>query len=355
LATDASGHTTVASDSFTLNFFPSMAGTYQGLFFDPTNVSASNAGSISFTLTASGVASGNLTFPLATYPFHFQVSTTGEQTVQESGKLGLLDLTTIFDVNNLSGQMTGFVTQASGSVPLTAYRKVTKLSTSTAPAPGKYVLSLEPVTPTNGILDGPPGDSYAALNISASGSLAVAGTLADNTPFSLSAGVFTNGVWPLYANLFKGGGMLIGWETNMPSGACTGTLFWIKGTNGIYYPDGVQENLNSVGAKYVPPTPGTPCQIVFGGGTLGESLLTNMFSFNTAGAIVPAAGTTDKLTGSILSTGVLSKGSILNPINTQILKFSGAFVSPSQGGGGFTLDTGTQTGYFEINLTPSPQ
>jgi hypothetical protein len=40
----------------------------------------------------------------------------------------------------------------------------------------------------------------------------------------------------------------------------------------------------------------------------------------------------------------------LNPNNNQILKFSGAFVSPTQGGGGFTLDTGTQTGYF--NLAP---
>ena len=77
-------------------------------------------------------------------------------------------------------------------------------------------------------------------------------------------------------------------------------------------------------------------------------MLTNTFSFNAAGAIVPAAGTTDKLTGTLLLTGVLSKGSILNPINSQILKFSGAFVNPAQGGGGFTLDAGTNTGYFEI-------
>jgi cyclophilin family peptidyl-prolyl cis-trans isomerase len=353
MATDASGKTTLASDSFTLNFYPSIAGTYHGLFFDPTNVTALNAGSTTFTLNGSGVVSGNLMFPLASYPFHFQMGATGAGAVQLNGSLGPLNLTNlIFDVTNLSGQMTGYVTQASGSVPLTAYRAVTKLSTGTTPSPGKYVLSLEPVTPTNGILDGPLGDSYAAVNVSAGGNLAVAGTLADNTPFSLSTGVFTNGVWPLYASLFKGKGMLIGWETNQPTGACTGELFWIKSpTNGIYYPAGVQEDLNSIGAKYVPPTPGAQYQIVFGGGTLG-SLVTNVFSFNAAGTIVPAAGATDKLTGSLLSTGVLSKGSILNPMNSQILKFSGALVSPSQGGGGFTLDTGTQTGYFEINLAP---
>jgi cyclophilin family peptidyl-prolyl cis-trans isomerase len=349
MATDASGHTTVASDTFTLDFYPSIAGTYHGLFFNPDNISATNAGSISFTLSSSGVVDGNLTFPLGNYPLHLQMGATGAGIAQLSGKLGALDLTMIFDATNLSGQMTGLVTQAS-EVPLTAYRAATKLSTSTAPSPGRYVLSLEPETPTNGILDGPPGDGYAAVIASAGGNLAVAGTLADNTPFSLSTGVFTNGVWPLYASFYKGDGMLIGWETNLPTGVCTGALFWVRGpTSSTYYPGGVQEDLNSVGAKYVAPTAGTPYQIVFGGGTLNE-LVANVFSFNAARTIVPAAGTTDKLTGSLLSTGVLSKGSILNPNNNQILKFSGAFVSPTQGGGGFTLDTGTQTGYF--NLAP---
>jgi hypothetical protein len=339
-----------------LNFYPSIAGAYHGLFFDPGNISETNAGSISLTLNGTGVVNGNLTFPHGGYPFHFQMGATGVGTVPKNGSLGPLDLTMIFDVTDLSGQMTGFVRQGSEVTPLTAYRAASKLSTSTAPSPGKYVLSLKPETPTNGILDGPLGKSYASVIVSAGGNLAVAGTLADNTPFSLSTGVFTNGVWPLYASFDKGHGMLIGWETNS-TGVCTGALFWIKSpTNGIYYPGGVQEDLNSVGAKYVPPTAGTQYQIVFGGGTLGQAWVTNVFSFNAAGRIVPAAGTTDKLTGSLLSTGVLSKGSILNPITSQILKFSGALVGPSQGGGfpvqggGFTLDTGTQTGYFEINL-----
>jgi peptidyl-prolyl cis-trans isomerase A (cyclophilin A) len=352
MATDALGHSTVVSDSFKMNFYDSIAGTYHGLFFNPGNISNTSAGSISFTLSANGIVNGNLTFPHGNYPLHLQMGANGASGGEIYGSLGALELTLIFDVTNLSGQMTGFVTPDSGQIPLTAYRAATKLSTSTAPSPGKYVLSLEPETPTNGILDGPLGTNYAAVNVSANGSLAVAGTLADNTPFSFSTGVFTNGVWPVYASFYKGDGLLIGWETNLPTGVCTGALFWIKGpTNSVYYPDGVQENLNSVGAEYVRPTPGTQYQIIFGGGTL-TSPVTNVFSFNSAGAIVPVGAPTDKLTGSLLSTGVLSKGSILNPITSQILKFSGAFVSPSQGGAGFTLDAGTNTGYFEINLTP---
>jgi hypothetical protein len=107
----------------------------------------------------------------------------------------------------------------------------------------------------------------------------------------------------------------------------------------------VQENLNLAGAKFVKPASGTNYQIVFAGGAL-TSPVTNIFSLNTAGALVPAGGTTDALTGSLLSTGVLSKGSIV--IDSQTIKFSGAFFSPSQGAG-FTLGSGTNTGYFEIH------
>jgi cyclophilin family peptidyl-prolyl cis-trans isomerase len=352
MATDASGHTAAASDAFTLDFYASLAGTYNGLFFNPGNVAGTNAGSISFSLNNTGVVEGNLLFPVAKYPLHFGMGANGASVAGLNGSLGALDVTLIFDVTNLSGQMSGYVTLAGEQIPMMAYRATRKLSTSTAPSPGKYDLSLEPETPTNGILDGPLGDSYATVIASGGGSLAVAGTLADTTPFSFSTGVFTNGVWPLYASFDKGGGMLIGWETNLPTGVCTGALYWIRGpTNSIYYPNGVQEALNSLGAQHVAPTAGAQYQIVFGGGSLGE-LVTNFFSFNAAGTIVPAAGTTDKLTGSILSTGVLSKGSILNPNTSQILKFSGAFINPMLGAGGFTLDTGTQTGYFQINSVP---
>jgi hypothetical protein len=348
IATDSSGHTATASDEFTVDFYASLAGTYNGLFFNPGNVAGTNAGSISFTLGDTGVVEGNLIFPVAKYPLHFGMGPTGASVGQEYGSLGTLDLTLIFDATNLSGQLSGYVTLAGEQIPMKAYRAASKLSTQTTPSPGKYDLILEPETPTNGILDGPLGDGFATVIASGNGSLAVAGTLADATPFSFSTGVFTNGVWPVFASVYKGQGMLIGWETNLPTGVCTGALFWIRGpASSTYYPNGVQEALDSVGALHVPPTAGSQYQIVLGGGSL-DVPVTNIFSFNAAGAIVPAAGTLDKLTGSLLSTGVLSKGSIVNPITSQILKFSGAFVNPTQGGAGFTLDTGTQTGYFNI-------
>ncbi len=62
----------------------------------------------------------------------------------------------------------------------------------------------------------------------------------------------------------------------------------------------------------------------------------------------------DKLKGALLlSTGVL-KGSVVNPSTGKTLDFSGVFLSPSLGGGGFTLDADAQTGYFDIIPASGP-
>jgi cyclophilin family peptidyl-prolyl cis-trans isomerase len=345
LATDTTGKMTLASEKFVVNYYPSIAGIYNGLFLDPASVTSSTAGSVSFTLTDNGLVYGNLTFPGQTYTVYFPVGPTGTTTLEATG--AALYLTVSFDITNFSGVMTGSVFQGFEESPLTAYRTIRTLSANSTPSPGIYVLNLEPVAPANG----PPGDSFASVIMSAGGNLAVAGTLAfASTPFSFSTGVFTNGVWPFYTTLYKGNGMLIGWETNLPSGDCTGTLYWVKSpTNGLYYTNGIFEQLDSVGAKFVAPKPGTNYQIVFGGGTL-ESLVTNEFSFKN-NVIVPAVGTTNKLTGTLTALGVL-KGSILNPFNDEKLPFTGAFISPTNGGGGFTLDISNQTGFFGIGLAP---
>jgi hypothetical protein len=244
--------------------------------------------------------------------------------------------------------MTGFLEFGNEVCPLTAYRQAPKLSTNTVPSTGKYVLNLQPVIPTNGPVDGPAANSFAALTMEAGGTAAVAVTLADDTSFSFSTGVATNGVWPLFKGFYNGHGMLIGWETNLPSGQCMGTLYWVKAiTNGNYYTNGVQEVLNSVGANYVPPPAGAQFQIVFGSDTLPEPL-TNSLTAKIAGQLDPVPGSTDKLLISLLPTGVIT-GSILNTNDNKTLKFNGVFLGPSLGGSGFILDTDKTAGVFVIS------
>ena len=350
IATDATGKTTLASERFSLNFYPNIAGTYRGLFFDPTNISGTNAGSISFYLSANGLLNGNLAFPLRNYSLFFALGSAGSIQLYAQGFGGAtLTLNMNFDVTNFVPQMSGFVQQGGEVCPLMAYRAAAKLSTNTPP--GRYVLSLQPVIPTNGPVDGPAADSFAALNLEPNGVAAVAGTLADNSPFSLSAGVSTNGIWPLYAKFYNGHGMLIGWETNLAPGQCNGALFWSKSpTNGLFYTNGVAEELNSGGAMFVPPAPGTNYQIVFTSDTLATPL-TNLLTVPTKGRFVPAPGSTDKLTISLLSTGVIN-GTILNPADNKTLAFHGVFLGPSTDSSGFILDTDKQAGSFVLSPLP---
>ena len=57
----------VLTANFASNLFPSVQGTYTGLFLDPGNVSPSTAGYVSITTRASGAFSGQLVFPARTY------------------------------------------------------------------------------------------------------------------------------------------------------------------------------------------------------------------------------------------------------------------------------------------------
>jgi uncharacterized protein (DUF2141 family) len=352
IATDATGKTTLASQSFLLNFFPNIAGYYHGLFLDPSNVSGTNAGSISFVLRVNGLLTGNLTFPVRNYVLYFYLGSTGAIQLYGNGEGPAGDTLVLnmnFDMTNFVPTMTGFVEQGGEVCPLVAYRATTKLSTNTVPSPGPYVLSFQPVIPTNGPVDGPSADSFAALTMEPYGSALVAGSLADgSTPFSLSTGVSTNGIWPIYASFYNGHGMLIGWETNLPSGQCNGTLFWSKSpTNGLYYTNGVEEALESVGAKYVAPPPGTNYQIVFTSDTLALPL-TNLLTVPTKGLFRPAPGSTDKLTISLLPTGVIN-GTIFDAAENKTLTFHGVFLGPSTNSSGFILDTDKRAGSFVLS------
>jgi cyclophilin family peptidyl-prolyl cis-trans isomerase/uncharacterized protein (DUF2141 family) len=349
IVTDATGQSTLVSEKFTVNLFPYIAGSYHGLFFDPASISEVSAGAISLVLSSNGVAHGVLAFPLVSIPFeNLQVGLSGSVEVLGRGYAGtefLLKLS--FDVTHLSGQMSGFVEFAHQVCPMAAYRQAGDLSTNTAPSTGKYVLSLQPVNVSS---NQPAANSFAALTVASNGSVAVAGILADNSPFSFSTGISTNGIWPVYSGFFNGFGMLIGWETNLPSGQCIGTLVWIKGAGlGNYYTKGVGEELISIGTNYVAPPAGADYQIVFDSGTLAVPLTNSLTVTN--GQLVPSASFTDQLAITNLSTGVIT-GTILNTNDNKTLKFKGVFLGPSQGGSGFILDTDKRAGTFVISPLP---
>jgi hypothetical protein len=228
---------------------------------------------------------------------------------------------------------------------------MTQLPTNTVA--GKYVLQFGTIT--NQSATGPTNDGFATLSISPSGALNLGGTLADDASFSEGVGVSKDGVWPVFANLYSGHGLLIGWETNVigADGAAgsTGVLNWIKApTRNSYFGNGFSILASSTGTNYVAPVAGSQYQVAFVGGSVNPAL-DNTRTVSAAGQFIPEAGAPDKLKISLSTAGVIT-GTIYNPADNKTLKILGAFTSPSLGGSGFILDPNGQTEPFQITLVP---
>jgi cyclophilin family peptidyl-prolyl cis-trans isomerase len=345
VATYGSGESSAISEKFAVLDFKRVTGTYSGLFIcTNTTVTSTNSGFFTFTLGASGVFSGKMLFP-AYKPVSINTSFYANGSLGFSlnfpGNLVYVDL--YLDLTNGTDALTGSVFSHANSwaSQLICYRAVTKLSTKTTPATGKYILSLDPT-------NWPNTNGYASLSVGSSGALALSGALPDSASFSESARVSKDGVWPLYVIPagYKTNGMLMGWETNQASNSISGQLYWYKAPNvGTYYTNGVNTNVNSTGTNYVSPAKGS-YSIVFQAGT-NSVLGSNDLSVAHVGAQFKPGSTTDtdKLAISLSTSGVLT-GHFVTNNDSKPLQFNGAFFGQSQGGSGFILEGDGQTGYF---------
>ncbi|HEY3914111.1 MAG TPA: peptidylprolyl isomerase, partial [Verrucomicrobiae bacterium] len=351
VASDSAGHQTMASESFKVLFYPNIAGAYYGIFL-ATNIAPTTCGYMAMTVNASGAVSGILQFPLRTYSITWSLGTSGDTGwLAGSGFDGPsgpdVYFNIQFDLTNGTDSAAGYVYWKGTFADLVAYRGVKTLPTNTLA--GKYMLSLE--TLTNLATSDPTNDGYAALSVSSTGTMTVAGTLADNSTFSHTTGISKDGVWPFYSTLYGGGGLILGWETNVigPSSGSSGslgTLFWVKPSgHGPYYPNALGIIASSIGTNYVAPVNGSQYEVVFSGGTINPAV-SNLLTV-TKGKFVPAASASDKLTITLSASGAIT-GTIHNAANNKTLPIRGSFTSPPVGGSGFVLDTDGQADPFQI-------
>ncbi len=357
-ASNEAGMSTIISENFLILPCAAVAGTYSGLFISTNNPAPTNSGFLTFTVEPSGIYSGKMVFPayaplpiyslvFTNIDFVFGVSEFSLPSFYGNPLSGSIFL----DFNSGSDVAYGTISSAAWSSQLICYRAVTKLAATTTPAPGKYILSLQPANQTNGLAT----NGYASLAVAKNGAMALSGALPDNTTFSQSPRVSKDGVWPLYAVPAGDGnnGMLIGWETNSSPGSCSGQLYWYKAPNvGAYDMGGIgvvsNMLLNATGTNFVRPAAGSQYSIVFEGGTIVPPL-TNTLTVTNAGQFVAAGSPADNLKISLSANGVIT-GSILNTNDNMTLRFKGAFISPAQGGSGFIPEAGGKMGCFELQV-----
>jgi hypothetical protein len=321
----------VLQANFMTNVFLAAQGTYSGLFA-PTNFDRQQAssGSVSFTVTSSGAVSGNLDLAGQIVTLSGKCDFDGTAEIVSKPVNGIHALTTTLHLDFADQSVSGTVSNGIFTAQLNGYRDVFSSSQPATEFEGQYTLILS--GSTNPAV-GPFGASYGTVKVSSSGTVMLAGSLADGTAISQSSVVSQNGYWPLYVNLSSGNGSLWGWNYfSNHTVTAPSALSWINATNpsktALYRSGFTNQQETLIGGLYVS-TSSLPIDFTatLAGGDL-PFVITNDVVISDDDKITPAnSSDTNKLMLTITkSTGVIS-GSFVNPSDSkQTIKINGVIL-----------------------------
>jgi hypothetical protein len=229
----SNGMTLVAN--FVTNPFPAVAGTYKGLFLEPSNVQPDSSGTFALQLGQSGSFSGKLGMNGTSYPFNGKFNLTGASTVPvlrhalPPTVLGLQ-----LDRAVESGKLGGWVTNLVGTnivvSEVLAERNLFNASSNPAPQAGTRRFTLR---------RGPDHTEIGRgqATIAKSGTVKIQGLWSNNLRFALSTVLFAHdfdgGNVPFYLSYYGGTEIIIGLPNfrGHPDDI-SGVLSWVlSGTN----------------------------------------------------------------------------------------------------------------------------
>ena len=339
-----------------------MAGTFNGLLTDPTP-ELSTIGPITLKIATSGTFSGKVSLAGVSYAFTGTFPATGIAptiTIDRKPPLNDLILDLALDVINGTQRVTGELTDTVFTSVVQLDRIVYNTTTQLLPAGfvGPYTALLMPTEVGAGI---PTGDGYATVNVSASGTVMLAGKLANSVGITYSAPIVGTGTWPIHISLHAGKGALNGaanFVNNPGVSDIAATLLWFKPpTSGAYHPAVIATELTFVGSRYVPPTKGqrvlrfanTAPNGTFTAtdGNLAGNLTVDFTLDEANKIIVPAHPSKLKL--SITTTTGLLSGSFLDGTKTRTL---GGVVYQDQNVGSGFFPGPTVSGLIQLDSKP---
>jgi len=347
----------VLTANFVSNFFLPARGTYNGLFFNPTNVAAESSGMLKGLLLATnGTFSAQLLKSGTAYPLagRFDVSGRYSNSLGKASAPGGL-LKVHLEVDRAAGQIVGTVSNTQWSAGLKAEMAGTHLPSA------EYTLLLAPSS--NAPANSPPGDGYALVT-NLMGMVAFSGRLADGTAITPAAAASQNWDVPVYSgSLYGNAGLLLGWInlTNLDAAAPSNTLAWIKPASRSYppYTNGFTNTLQLQGGLWTNPPVKAPA-IALTNGLLVISNASLNLPFHIAvsnnDALVklaasPTNAMTNSMTGSIApKTGLLTV-TFGNGNGKATTQGFGAILQTQTNGGGYFLGA---TNAGSISLLPAP-
>jgi hypothetical protein len=343
----------VLTATFVENPFVPLAGTFDGLFYPLSGVDPTNSGSFTMTLTGGGQASGKILMGTTSYPFSgvqfHPIEGYASVVVQRGRTLPPLSLEVTLAFDQTEAQtmpVTGTVrainpTDADQSLwisDLTA-KKVQK----NASLQGNYTFADYPGAYNEfDSRPAPMGSGTGTISVDAKGGVKLTGNLADGTALSLSSALHADGEWPVFAPLYGGRGLLIGWavfdsDDVLHPRAMVGNLMWIKPpattTTDKYHREGFSTPRTIYATRYQAPKTGvsafgwTQGELRFEFGNLTD-VLNAALSYRTNKYVVDGLPRT---TLTITSASGLLSGSFINPATGKTTPFKGAILQFPEG------------------------
>jgi len=339
--------------------FPSLMGTYSGLFYDTNGVTHPGSGFITINLTGNtGAFNGTVQIGPSKWSLAGQFDAAGDATFTVNrGIMTPLNVVLQLDMTGVSDQITGTVTANDNSwtAQLLANRSVFNATTNPCPQAGNYTL-LIPGTP--GATQIPAGDGYGTVTVTKAGLVTLKATLADGTTASESTVLSKSGQWALYAPLYNfGRGSMIGWLTftNTVGSDISGWLSWIRPVipTTLQFTAGFSVMTAPVGSLYTSPTSGNPIlnmatgTIALSDGALTQGF-TNQFQLNANNTIVNLSANGLQLSFHT-SNGTFS-GNAQDPTTGKWIPIKGIVLEKPNVGGGYFLNQ-NESGEVYLEVT----
>ena len=327
--------------NFIANPFTPVTGTYKGLFYDTNGVTLQSSGFFSAKTTSRGSFSANLQLAGKSYSLSGPFSITGWAS-NFVARSGLKPLTVLLQLDlNGGNELTGRVSDGTWAAELFANRSVFNSKTNPAPQAGKYTLRIPGGDDSSAQ---PGGDGFGVVTVGSSGNVTFTGTLGDGTKVAQTTVVSQEGLWPFYASLYSGNGLILGWLTftNEASDDIRGSVGWIKLAQPArtFYRIGFTNETEAIGSKYaftkgIPVLDFSTGQVWLAYGNLPESF-TNRIVFGTNKVTNLSS---NKLSLTLTTSSGLFKGSVVNPATGKAIPINGAVLQKQNFGSGCFLGT----------------
>lgn len=322
---------TTLQANFILNPFAPTLGPYAGLYYESNNVTVTNSGFVSISLSGSGSFSAKLS-PVAgkTISFSGQFTADGIYSNSIAAK-GSTPFVVQLQLDTANRRIFGSVSNSGWTEPLMAVQAFYSAANHAPEGNKKYTLVIPGGDDSS---QQPAGNGFGTVSFNAAGDLSFSGVLGDGVKVSQKTFVSKQNQWPFYAAPYKGQGVILGWltfTTNDVNSDLNGVLNWVKQPQpaGKIYPGGFNftNGIQVVGSQYSFNN-GTPLLNLPAGGTVilqqgnPPRNFTNNFTFAANNKITSPDGLSLKIT---TSSGIFS-GAARDPVGGGSVTINGVLL-----------------------------